>query len=57
MVAPLTIRVIIGIAITKIIMIIRGLFTINGMLPSFMNQSTMLLLFSVGYVFTKPKKL
>ena len=55
-VAPLTILIIIGIAITNIIMVNSGLFTITEMLPSFISQSIFLSLFSVGYVFTKPKK-
>ena len=56
-VAPLTILVIVGIAITNIIMVTRGLFTITEMLPSFISQTTFLSLFSVGYVFTQPKKI
>jgi len=56
-VAPLTILIVVGIAITNIIMVTRGLFTITGMLPSFISQTTFLLLFSVGYFFTQPKKL
>ena len=53
-VAPLTILAIIGIAITNIIMVNRGLFTIAQMLPSFIIQILLLSLFSIGYVFIKP---
>ena len=56
-VAPLTILIIVGIAITNIIMVNTGLFTVTEMLPSFVIQSLLLSLFSVGYVFTKPKKI
>ncbi|MGD9130469.1 MAG: hypothetical protein PVH73_02710 [Candidatus Bathyarchaeota archaeon] len=56
-VAPLTILIVVGIAITNIIMVTRGLFTVTGMLPSFIIQTILLLLLSVGYVFTQPKKL
>jgi hypothetical protein len=56
-VAPLTILIVVGIAITNIIMVTRGLFTVTGMLPSFISQTIFLLLFSVGYVFTQPKKI
>jgi hypothetical protein len=56
-VAPLTILVIIGIAITNTIMTTRGLFTTTGIIPSFIIQGILLLAFSVGYVFTKPEKL
>jgi hypothetical protein len=52
-IAPLTILVIIGIAITNIIMVNRGLFTIVEILPSFIIQTLLLLLFSIGYFFTK----
>lgn len=55
-VAPLTILVIVGIAATNIIMITRGLFTVTGMLPSFVIQSLLLTLFSYGYTFTKSKE-
>jgi hypothetical protein len=52
-VAPLTILAIIGIAITNIIMVNRGLFTFTGMLPSFIIQAILLALFSYGYITTK----
>ena len=54
-IAPLTILAIIGIAITNIIMVNRGLFTIAEMFPSFIIQTLLLSLFSIGYVFTKPE--
>ena len=54
-IAPLTILVIIGIAITNIIIVNRGLFTIAKMLPSFIIQTVLLSLFSIGYVFAKPE--
>ena len=54
-VSPLTILVICGIAITNIITVNMGLFTVTGMLPSFIIQSLLLVLFSLGYVFTNPK--
>jgi hypothetical protein len=56
-VAPLTILVILGIAVTNTLMVDRGLFTITGMLPSFIIQGILLIGFSVGYVFTEPEKL
>jgi len=52
-IAPLTILAIIGIAITSIIMVNRGLFTVTGMLPSFIVQATLLALFSYGYITTR----
>ena len=54
-VAPLTILIIVGIAITNIIMVNTGLFTVTEMLPSFVIQSLLLSLFSIGYVVTKPE--
>ena len=52
-IAPLTILAIIGIAITSIIMVTRGLFTFTGMLPSFIIQAILLVIFSYGYITTK----
>lgn len=52
-VAPLTILAIVGIAITNIIMVYRGLFTFTGMLPSFAIQAILLVLFRYGYLTTK----
>jgi hypothetical protein len=52
-IAPLTILAIIGIAITNIIMVTRELFTVTGMLPSFIIQAILLALFSYGYITTK----
>jgi hypothetical protein len=49
-IAPLTILAIIGIAISSIIMVSRGLFTGTGMLPSFIVQAILLVLFSYGYI-------
>lgn len=54
-VSPLTILVIIGIATTNIIMVSRGLFTLTGMIPSFVNQGILLVLFGAGYFYTKPE--
>jgi len=54
-IAPLTILAIIGIAITNIIMVNIGLFTIAEMLPSFVVQTLLLSLFGIGYIFTKPE--
>ena len=52
-IAPLTILAIIGIAMTSIIMVTRGLFTFTGMLPSFIIQAILLVIFSYGYITTK----
>ena len=52
-IAPLTILVIVGIATTNIIMVNRGLFTLTGMIPSFLNQGILLALFGFGYLYTK----
>ena len=56
-VAPLTILLIVGVVATNIMMITRGLFTVSDMIPTFLNQSLLLVLFSYGYVFSKPKKM
>ena len=55
-ISPLTMLVIIGIASTNIIMISRGLFTLTGMIPSFINQGILLALFGFGYFYTKTEK-
>ena len=54
-VAPLTMLVIVGIAITNIVMVSKGLFTITQMLPSFTIQTVLLLLYGVGYLLTSSK--
>ena len=56
-VALLTILAIVGIAITNIIMVTRGLFTFTGMLPSFIIQAILLLLFGYGYISTKAERM
>ena len=56
-VALLTILAIVGIAITNIIMVTRGLFTFTGMLPSFIIQAILLLLFGYGYISTKAERI
>ena len=52
----LTILVIVGIAVTNIIMLNQGLFTVAGIIPSFINQGILVTLFGVGYWYTKTEK-